>query len=112
VAGSLQFGELEGWGSLFCCLLFVVFCPPCYRCVEAGLLFRPAVADARKTMCFLFFFLDKKEPKNQGNLKLPAAPAALPAKFSGQRTTIPKRDFAGGRLTTVPFVSSLLRGKY
>jgi hypothetical protein len=39
---------------------------------------------------FLFFFLDKKEPKNQENLKLPNALAALPAKFSGRRARIPK----------------------
>jgi hypothetical protein len=44
--------------------------------------------------CFsLFFFLDEKEPKNQENLTLPSAPAALPAKFSSQRTMLHKRLF-------------------
>jgi hypothetical protein len=42
---------------------------------------------------FLFFFLDKKEPKNQENLTLANALAALPAKFTGRRARIPKEIF-------------------
>jgi hypothetical protein len=89
-------------GFVVCCLLFVVcclvfgaFCLTCYRCSETGLLIRPAVVDALKIMGFLFFFLDEKEPKNQENFKLSRTPAALPAKFSGQRTIFPKEIFMG-----------------
>jgi hypothetical protein len=51
---------------------------------------------------FLFFFLDKKEPKNQENLKLAYAKAGAARKIFGPTHNFSKGDYIGGEVNCLP----------